>query len=112
MRTIKSQQDFEHVFSQGRRYNHPLIRMTICDSVDEGDPGRVAFVGAKRLGCAVVRNRSKRVLREAARSCGFPVRGRDIILFATPKTRTSSPEDVKSALRSLMKRAGVAGEER
>lgn len=112
MSTIKSQQDFEHVFSQGRRYNHPLIRMTICDSVDEGDPGRVAFVGAKRLGCAVVRNRSKRVLREAARSCGFPVRGRDIILFATPKTRTSSPEDVKSALRSLMKRAGVAGEER
>lgn len=33
----------------------------------EGDSGRVAFVGAKRLGCAVVRNRSKRVMREAAR---------------------------------------------
>ena len=75
MKTIKSRQDFEHVFSQGRRFNHPLIRMTICESVGEGDSGRVAFVGAKRLGCAVVRNRSKRVMRETARSCGFPVAG-------------------------------------
>ena len=54
MKTIKSRQDFEHVFSQGRRFNHPLIRMTICESVGEGDSGRVAFVGAKRLGCATV----------------------------------------------------------
>lgn len=111
MKTIKSRQDFEHVFSQGRRFNHPLIRMTICESVGEGDSGRVAFVGAKRLGCAVVRNRSKRVMREAARSCGFPVAGYDIILFATPKTRDSSPQEMDKALRSLMKRAGVAGEE-
>ena len=99
MKTIKSRQDFEHVFSQGRRFNHPLIRMTICESVGEGDSGRVAFVGAKRLGCA-------------ARSCGFPVAGYDIILFATPKTRVSSPQEMDKALRSLMKRAGVAGEER
>ena len=104
MKTIKSRQDFEHVFSQGRRFNHPLIRMTICESVGEGDSGRVAFVG--------VHNRSKRVMREAARSCGFPVAGYDIILFATPKTRVSSPQEMDNALRSLMKRAGVAGEER
>ena len=63
MRTLKSRLEFERAFTQGRRYNHPLIRMVICDAVNEGDPGRVAFVAAKRLGCAVVRNRSKRVLR-------------------------------------------------
>lgn len=59
-----------------------------------------------------MRNRSKRVMREAARSCGFPVAGYDIILFATPKTRISSPEEMNEALRSLVIRAGVAGEER
>lgn len=112
MRTIKSRQDFERVFSQGRRFNHPLIRMTICDSVGEGDSGRVAFVAAKRLGCAAVRNRSKRVLREAARACGLPAEGRDIILFATPKTRTSSPQEMAHALASVMKRAGIPMEER
>ncbi len=111
MRTIKSRLDFERVYHEGKRYNHPLIRMVICSSTDEGDPGRVAFVAAKRLGCAVVRNRSKRVLREAARACGAPYRGHDVILFATPKTRASSPHEMQAALRSLCTRAGIDGQE-
>ena len=108
METIKSHRDFERVFTCGRRYNHPLVRMTVCDAHHEGDPGRVAFVAAKRLGCAVVRNRSKRVLRATAASCAFPVAGKDVILFATPKTRTASPHEMCAALRSLSKRAGLA----
>ena len=107
MKTIKSHQDFERVFTQGRRYNHPLIRMVICDASSEGDPGRVAFAAAKRLGNAVVRNRSKRVLREAARACGMPIDGHEVILFATPKTRISAPSDMVTALRSLCARAGI-----
>lgn len=81
--------------------------MVIFDAINEGDPGRVAFVAAKRLGCAVVRNRSKRVLREAARALRLPIEGRDIILFATPKTRTASPEEMNEALASLLRRAGA-----
>ena len=95
------------MFTQGRRYNHPLIRMVICDSMSEGDPGRVAFAAAKRLGNAVVRNRSKRVLREAARACGLPAEGREVILFATSKTRVSTPDDMLAALKSLCTRAGI-----
>ncbi|MDY4041845.1 MAG: ribonuclease P protein component [Collinsella sp.] len=109
MRTLKSRQDFERAFTQGKRYNHPLLRMVVCDAADEGDPGRVAFVAAKRLGCAVIRNRSKRVLREAARAADLPAPARDIILFATPATRTSSPEDMSAALARLMRRAGLHG---
>lgn len=82
--------------------------MVICEAVNEGDPGRVAFVAAKRLGCAVVRNRSKRVLREASRALRLPVEGCDVILFATPRTRTAHPEEMIEALKSLLKRAGVA----
>ena len=103
MRTLKSRLEFERAFTQGRRYNHPLIRMVICEAVNEGDPGRVAFVAAKRLGCAVVRNRSKRVLREAARALRLPVEGCDVILFATPRTRTAHPEEMIEALKSLLK---------
>ena len=107
MRTIKSRRDFERAFTRGRRYNHPLIRMVICDSISEGDPGRVAFAAAKRLGNAVVRNRSKRVLREAARACSLPVDGREIILFATARTRDAAPGDMVAALSSLLTRAGI-----
>ena len=107
MRTLKSRQDFERVFTQGKRYNHPLMRMVICASEDEGDPGRVAFVAAKRLGNAVWRNRSKRVLRVAAASLQMPVTGYDIILFATSKTSTAAPVELGAAAASLLRRAKV-----
>ncbi len=107
MRTIKSHSDFERVFTGGRRYNHPLMRMVIGDSTSEGDPGRVAFACPKRVGNAVVRNRSKRVLRETARRAGLPVPGREIILFATRGTQSASPDDLLDALGSLLGRAGA-----
>ena len=107
MRTIKSKQDFDRVFTSGDRYSHPLVRMTICDAANKSESGRVAFVAAKRLGCAVVRNRSKRVLRVAAQSCCLPIQHKDIILFATHKTRTASPVEMERAVRFLLKKAGV-----
>ena len=109
MRTIKSKQDFEQVFTQGSRFNHPLVRMIVCISQGGGKDGRVAFAAPKRIGNAVARNRSKRVLREAARRLDYPLQGYDIILFATPKTRNASPSEMASALLSLMKRAGLDG---
>lgn len=95
------------MFTQGKRFNHPLVRIVICDCKSEGDPARVAFAAAKRLGNAVVRNRSKRVLRETARACELPVSGKEIILFATPKTRSASPTEMSAALCGLLRRAGV-----
>ncbi len=107
METIKSKQEFETVFSQGRRYSHPLVRMTVLRG-GEGNQGRIAFVAAKRLGNAVFRNRCKRVLREAARSSELPARGADIILFATRGTNGSSPAEVSKALDGLLARAGIS----
>lgn len=106
MKTIKSKRDFERVFSRGRRLNDQLLRIRVAAS-DEGAPSGVAFVAAKRLGNAVFRNRCKRVLREAARLCGLPGDGYDVLLFATSRTHDSSPEQVASSLRKLLKRAGL-----
>lgn len=106
MKTIKSKRDFERVFSRGRRFNDQLLRIRVAAS-DEGTPSGVAFVAAKRLGNAVFRNRCKRVLREAARLCGLPGDGYDVLLFATSRTHDSSPEQVASSLRKLLKRAGL-----
>ena len=107
METIKSKQEFEKVFSRGRRYGHPLVRMTVF-RVDKGlsdDTGKVAFVAAKRLGNAVFRNRCKRVLREAARACGMPVEGTRALLFATRATHGASSAEVSEAIRILLKKA-------
>ncbi|WP_455137505.1 ribonuclease P protein component [Thermophilibacter sp.] len=106
MRTIKSRGDFERVFSRGRRQSDALLRIRVM-TCDEGHPGRVAFVAAKRLGNAVYRNRCKRILREAAREVGLPLEGHDVILLSTPATHDSSPKQVAGALGRLLKRAGV-----
>lgn len=105
--TIASRADFERVYRQGRRYNHPLMRLVVLCSTCKGDPGRVAFAAPKRIGHAVWRNRSKRVLRETARACGLPAEGYDLILFATPHTGSASPQELVNALSSLCARAGV-----
>lgn len=106
METIKSRREFETVFSGGKRANHRLVRITVL-AEDEGGRGKVAFVAAKRLGNAVCRNRCKRVLREAARQCELPREGFKIILFATPQTRDSNPDEVAKALSTLLARFGA-----
>ena len=106
METIKSKREFERVFKGGRRYSHPLVRATVLLGSSD-NLGRVAFVAPKRLGNAVFRNRCKRVLREAARSCGLPAHEADVILFATRATYGSNPEEVARAMRKLLERAHV-----
>lgn len=77
---------------------------------DEGGCGKVAFVAPKRLGNAPVRNRGKRVLREAARSCGLPRDGYNMILFATDQTASKRTPEIAQALSVLLAKAGLADE--
>lgn len=106
MKTIKSKQEFERVFSRGRRFNTRLVRIVVL-ATDEGDLPKVAFVAPKRLGNAVFRNRSKRLLREAARLAGLPKQGYDVILFATHATSDVHPDEMSRALTKLLRKAGV-----
>jgi len=104
MMTIKSKGEFQRVFREGARANRRTVR--VCGVTCEGD-GKVAFVAAKRLGTAVLRNRSKRVLREAMREVGV-VDGCKVILFATRATAKAHPHDVACDLRQCLARLGFA----
>ena len=97
MKTIKSKRDFEKVFKAGRRLSHPLLRIRVLHHDEGGTAGQVAFVAPKRLGNAPVRNRGKRVLREAARACGLPLQGYSVIMLATDQTAASKEQDVEKA---------------
>jgi len=102
VKTIKSKQEFEKVFSSGRRVNRPLVRMIVLRTGGACE-GRVAFVAPKRLGNAVFRNRCKRVLREAAREADLPLDGTDVILMATRSTHDAVPSDVAATLGKALR---------
>ena len=106
MKTIKSPREFERVFSCGKRAYGSLVCIRVAKTCEDGE-ARVAFVAPKRLGNAVVRNRCKRVLREAARIKSLPVEGYGIILFATPRTHNASLQDVSRELQRLLGKVGI-----
>jgi ribonuclease P protein component len=108
MSTIKSTREIDTIFRTATRVAHPMLIALIASTPEQrGRTGRVAFVAGKKLGGAVLRNRSRRVMREAARRAGAPWAGYDVILIARSDTSTASLAELDSAMASVLGRAGI-----
>jgi ribonuclease P protein component len=109
--TITSSDDIARVLKCGRRYTSPSLRLYILESPKQRDQsGRVAFIAGKRLGGAVWRNRSKRVLRAAvydqahAELLAAVVPLNDILLVANRKTSEAGSRVVADELRLVLQK--------
>ena len=108
MRTLKSASEIDALFKSGRRGSGRLVVVLASPTPDQRDPrGRVLFIAGKRLGGAVVRNRSKRVMREAVRRAGGPWAGVDVAIIARPGAQGATPVELDRALAGAMTAAGV-----
>jgi ribonuclease P protein component len=93
--------------AKGRRYSTPGLVLQMQPVPDAADGVRVGFTATKKLGNAVVRNRAKRRLREAARIVLplFAKAGCDYVLIGRDATGTRPfpelLEDLKSALSKV-----------
>jgi ribonuclease P protein component len=73
-----------------------------------GRPTRVGFVCGRRVGRAVVRNRGRRLLKEAWRSLSPRVRhGFDLVVVARPEIRGTRLQDVREDLAEALTAGGV-----
>ena len=109
--TIKSGAEIDRIFKSGAHFNSSDVSLIVI-SADEmqRDPhasGRVAFIAGKRIGNAVIRNRSKRVLRASAQEVGLPVLGYDVVLIATRRTPSVPHDRLVGSLRLLLRKAGL-----
>lgn len=104
---LKKRRDFLRVSSRGKRAARPGLVLQAA----AGEPGRlrVGFTVTKKVGNAVVRNRAKRRLREAARltlpSTG--AEGWDLVLIGRDATGRRRFADLIGDLRGALRQAGV-----
>jgi ribonuclease P protein component len=99
--------EFLRAAGKGRKAGRPGLLLQALP--DTGGPLRVGFTATKRLGGAVVRNRAKRRLREAARlTLGeAPPPGWDLVLVAREATATRPFATLLGDLRGALRQAGV-----
>ncbi len=77
---------------------------------DDQGPARVGFTVTKKIGNAVIRNRTRRRLKEAARLvfAETPVASVDLVLIGREGTRRRNFIALQQDLRRALAKAGVA----
>ncbi|MDP9237475.1 MAG: ribonuclease P protein component [Chloroflexota bacterium] len=104
---LRRRKDFAAAYRTGRVQSDRLLVLRVAPNGSNAT--RFGFVAGKVVGGAVVRNKIKRRLREAARRTGAAV-GFDIVIGARKPCAAASYRELREALYILMKRAAVLAE--
>ena len=106
---LKRRAEFLRVAGKGRKAPSPGLVLQVLLREDTG-PARLGFTVTKKVGNAVIRNRTKRRLRAAAREVlkDAPARGVDLVLIGRDTTRGRKFTLLLDDLRRLMAKLGAA----
>ena len=103
---FRGKREFNKVYSKGRSLANREMVIYILE--DETLRGKVGFAAGKKLGCAVIRNRVKRLLREAYRLNQHNIKPNCRIILVGRKNLVEAKADV--AIKSfcdICKRAKI-----
>jgi len=101
--------DFQRVWDSGKSWSHPLI--VLRAAANDKESSRFGFVAGKKVGNAVRRNRTKRLLREAVRHRLEAIApGWDIILISRAGADQAEFKAIDAAVESVLKRAKLIRE--
>lgn len=103
---LRKPSDFHRVYSSGRRIVSSSFVLIFCSNASEVT--RFGFSVSKRIGNAVVRNRTKRLAREAFRlnKCKLK-KGYDILLVARKGVEELKFRQVEALVLDLCHRGGL-----
>ena len=103
-RRLKRKGDFTAVYAQGRTWVNRFL--VVKARPNQRTVSRFGFSVGRRLGGAVVRNRIRRWLREAARRSPV-IPGWDVVVIARGTAREGGVHQVRQALEDLLRRGGL-----
>ncbi len=106
---LRRSADFEHLRRVGRTHQHRLIVMSV--SPNNLQDNRYGFIVSKGLGKAVVRNRTRRLLREATRLLHPHLHpGHDVVIIARRPIVGQPFVVIQRTVNELFRRAGLIKE--
>ena len=101
------QKDFQRVFTGGLKLKSDALVLWTVHNSHQQDV-RFAVVVSRKLGTAVVRNRTKRLLREAFRQLKqHIVAGTDVIVRPQDSEKLSNVQAAQDALTTLCGKAAI-----
>jgi len=108
---LKRRAEFLRVAAKGRKVaTHGLVLQALRR--DDQAPARIGFTVTKKIGNAVVRNRTRRRLKEAARLelVTQRITGVDLVMIGREATRGRDFHELRDDVRRALGKAGVAWE--
>jgi ribonuclease P protein component len=105
---LRKRAEFLRVAAKGRKVPAPGLVLQALRRTDDG-PARVGFTVTKKVGNAVVRNRTRRRLKEATRLVLAAQRlsGVDLVLIGREATRARAFTALRDDLRRALVKAGI-----
>ena len=104
--SICSNNDFRRLYAKGKSFVSPLVVVYVKKNRNQGL--RVGITTSKKIGNAVLRNRSRRVIREAFRELSPRVKsGYDLVFVARGRTPHVKSTDVRRHMEKELTAAGV-----
>jgi ribonuclease P protein component len=107
---LKKRAEFLHVANAGRRWTTPGLILQALPQ-EKSDEPRVGFTASRRVGIAVLRNRARRRLREAARQAVSHALPGDYVVVARSGTLTRAFPDLVDDLETALRKLGLWREE-
>ena len=104
--TLRKQKDFSRIYKSGESKGSRFV--VVLYKKNGLGYTRTAFVSSKKVGNAVMRNRARRLMREAYRAFGPQVKeGYDIIYVARNTINGHKDKEVEKKMRSATAGCGL-----
>ncbi|MBQ2676893.1 MAG: ribonuclease P protein component [Clostridia bacterium] len=103
---LNENRDFRRIYNRGKSFVSPAL--VVYYTKNRAGFCRLGITTSKKIGCAVKRNRAKRVIKEAFRKCvGNVNAGYDFVIVARTKTAYIKSTEAESVLLKLFEKAGI-----